>query len=157
MVFFWWISIGPTKTGGFFVRWSISCRCLYVMTVTLNSPKLKVGSIPSTQHWLGSVQNLLMSLSCQLLANKHMASGAAWTIRKNGSTLDCCCLHSSMTENNGSFTVGSIFILLLALATCFLFLGNDPQLLAFKMPPCSMIISLYTLVGPAELQIFNSS
>ena len=53
---------GPMKVGAW-PSLLTSWNCLYVVTVTLNSPRLKVGLIPNTQWCEELVQKEAISLS----------------------------------------------------------------------------------------------
>ena len=53
----------------------LTSKCLFTIGVTLNSPKLKVGSMPSTLNSNGSQQNLIRSFSCCSLHNTAIGSG----------------------------------------------------------------------------------
>ena len=128
---------GPVITG-----WSpdefVSIRCLYVVTVTSNPPRLKVGSTDK-MAWLSLVQNLSRSFKVQSNVSKVIGSGAPVTIWTND--LEYCGLHSLYTCSSlqivdlFSFQLMAHESLQCVANTCCLFCGSDPTLVAEARPP----------------------
>ena len=78
--------------------------CLKVVTVTLWSYILNVGSIPKTDVRLPA-QNLTMSFNWRLLASAALNSGAVRTSRRNGFPEIYCFEHISTNSMMSSATV----------------------------------------------------
>ena len=122
--------------GCFPVLWPTNMRLLYVVTVRWNFPRLNVVSAPSTENFVDLVQNLTISLSCQLKPSPTQSSGTVTSRMNAFSGLPNCCLllfiSISMSESTCFEDIPRRWFW-----ACSLFRGKSLSYFAFTMPPFS--------------------
>ena len=147
-VFVWLITIGPIMVGWCPLILSTTFKLRYDVTVTLNLPRLKVGSAPKIENSEGSVQNVDKSSSCQSKPKIHRSSGAPVTSQINGTSswLICWRLHCSSNMTSESVLFADVCPRLAYLA-CVRFRGRSLIEDAFKIPPFFLWTLWYATFG----------
>ena len=121
-------------TGCFPVFRSTNIRLRYVVTVKWNLPRLNVGSAPRTENFVEFVQNLTISLSCQLKPRTARSSGPLTSRMNEFSGLPNCCL-LLFIKIKTSESICLAEIPLRWFWACSRFRGRSLSDFAFKIPP----------------------
>ena len=143
--------VGPIRTGGKPLRTLSSRRCRYVVGVTSNAPKLKVGSTVKIEKTLGLVQNCTKSSSWRSRANTNTGSGDALVPLTNIPVLSpsfACCIISNISSLPLELACG--FDRLWIYETWRSLRGSWDALRAFTTPP-SFVLTMFRVSFGTDL------